>query len=51
MAFIEGPSLADRIKERPLPLPEALDIAIQIAAGLSAVPDRISLCGPQANDS
>ncbi len=34
MAYIEGPSLADKIKERPLPLDESLDIAIQIAEGL-----------------
>ena len=34
MAHIEGPSLADKIKERPLPLEEALDLAIQIAEGL-----------------
>jgi len=34
MAYIDGPSLADKIKERPLPLEEALDIAIQIADGL-----------------
>jgi len=26
MAEIEGPSLADKIKQRPLPLDEALDI-------------------------
>ena len=34
MAYIDGPSLAEKIKERPLPLDEALDIAIQIAEGL-----------------
>ncbi len=34
MAFIDGPSLADKIKERPLPLDEALRITIQIAEGL-----------------
>ncbi len=34
MAFVEGPSLADKIKERPLPLDEALEVAIQIAEGL-----------------
>ncbi len=34
MAFIDGPSLAEKIKERPLPLEEALSIAAQIAEGL-----------------
>ena len=34
LAFIDGPSLADKIAERPLPLDEALDMAIQIAEGL-----------------
>lgn len=34
MAYIDGPSLADKIKERPLPLDEALGIATQIAEGL-----------------
>ena len=34
MAYIDGPSLADKIKERPLPLDEALTIAAQIAEGL-----------------
>ena len=34
MAYIDGPSLGDKIKERPLPLDEALEIAIQIANGL-----------------
>ena len=34
MAYIDGPNLAEKIKERPLPLDEALDIAVQIAEGL-----------------
>ncbi len=34
MAYIDGPSLAEKIKERPLPLEEALSIATQIAEGL-----------------
>ena len=33
MAYIDGPNLAEKIKERPLPLEEALDIAVQIAEG------------------
>ena len=34
MAYIDGPTLADKIKERPLPLEEAVDIAVQIGEGL-----------------
>ncbi len=40
MAYIDGPSLADKIKERPLPLNEALDIAVQIAEGLQEAHDK-----------
>jgi len=40
MAYIDGPSLADKIKERPLPLDEALDIAIQIAEGLQEAHEK-----------
>ena len=40
MAYIDGPSLAERIKERPLPLDEALDIAIQIADGLEEAHEK-----------
>ena len=40
MAYIDGPSLAERIKERPLPLDEALDIAIQIAGGLEEAQEK-----------
>ena len=35
MAYIDGPSLAELISKRPLPLPDALRIAIEIAEGLS----------------
>ena len=34
MAFVDGPTLAERIKERPLKLDEALDVAVQICEGL-----------------
>jgi eukaryotic-like serine/threonine-protein kinase len=34
MAYIQGSTLADKIKERPLVLEDALDIAIQTADGL-----------------
>ena len=34
LAFIDGPSLADRIAEGPLQLDEALNVAIQIGEGL-----------------
>jgi serine/threonine protein kinase len=40
MAFIDGPSLAGKIKERPLPLEEALDIAIQIGEGLKEAHEK-----------
>ena len=34
IAFVDGPELSDKIKERPLKLDEALDITIQICEGL-----------------
>ena len=40
MAYIDGPSLADRSKERPLPVGEALDLAIQIAEGLQEAHEK-----------
>jgi serine/threonine-protein kinase len=40
MELIEGKTLADRIKEGPIPLEEALDIAKQIADALSAAHER-----------
>jgi serine/threonine protein kinase/Tol biopolymer transport system component len=36
LELVEGPTLADRIGRRPLPLPEALPIARQIADALAA---------------
>jgi Tol biopolymer transport system component/predicted Ser/Thr protein kinase len=36
MEFVDGPSLRAKIDERPLPLEEALDIALQIGEGLRA---------------
>jgi len=36
MELVEGPSLKEKIAARPLPLDEALDIAIQISQGLAA---------------
>ncbi len=36
MELIDGPTLADRIEQGPLPPDEALDIAMQIAEGLEA---------------
>jgi len=39
-AFYDGETLADRISRGPLPVGEALDIAIAIAAGLSAAHAR-----------
>jgi serine/threonine-protein kinase len=40
MEFIEGPTLADRIAEGPIPLEEALAIARQIAAALEAAHEK-----------
>ncbi|MEO8096056.1 MAG: protein kinase [Acidobacteriota bacterium] len=40
MEFIEGPTLAQRIKEGPIPLEEALPIALQIAAALEAAHEK-----------
>src|ERR1051325_3351142 len=40
MELVEGPTLADRIDQGPIPLGEALAIARQIAAGLDAAHDR-----------
>ena len=40
MELVDGPTLADRIKQGPIPLDEALRIARQIAGGLVAAHDR-----------
>jgi serine/threonine-protein kinase len=40
LELVEGPTLADRIAQGPLPLAEALQIARQIADGLEAAHDR-----------
>src|SRR5579863_4459813 len=40
MELIEGPTLADRIQEGPIPLKEALSIAKQIAAALDAAHEK-----------
>lgn len=40
MELVEGPTLADRIKEGAIPLDEALGIATQIAAGLEEAHDH-----------
>ena len=40
MAFIEGDSLDKRIEQGPLKIPEALDIAQQIAKGLEAAHEK-----------
>jgi len=39
LEYVEGETLEQRIDKGPLPLPEALDIAQQIAAGLQAAHD------------
>jgi serine/threonine-protein kinase len=40
MELVEGPTLADRISQGPLPLDEALAIARQVAAALEAAHDQ-----------
>jgi len=40
MAYVDGGSLADKVKKRPLPLEEAINIAIQIAEGLHAAHEK-----------
>jgi serine/threonine-protein kinase len=40
MELVEGPTLADRIKSRPLPLDQALAIACQIADALEAAHEK-----------
>jgi eukaryotic-like serine/threonine-protein kinase len=40
MAFIEGESLAEKIKQRPLPLDEALGIASQVGEALQVAHER-----------
>ncbi len=40
MELVEGPTLADRIKQRPIPLEEALPMAKQVAEGLEYAHER-----------
>ena len=40
LELVEGPTLADRIGDGPLPIPEALEIASQIADALEAAHER-----------
>ncbi len=40
MEFIEGPTVGEKVSERPLKLEEALDIAIQAAQGLHIAHER-----------
>src|SRR3974390_301482 len=40
MELVEGPTLSDRIKRGPLALPEALEVARQIADALAAAHDQ-----------
>ena len=39
MEYVDGETLADRLKRGPLPLEEALEVSIQIARGLEAAHD------------
>ncbi len=36
LELVEGPNLSDRLREGPIPVDEALDLAAQIAAGIAA---------------
>ena len=38
--FVEGPSIKEKIAVRPLPLDEALDIAIQACTGLQVAHEK-----------
>lgn len=40
MAFIEGQTVKDKIRQRPLKLSEAIDITLQVARGLRAAHDK-----------
>ncbi len=40
LEMVEGPTIADRLKDGPLPLEEVLDIGLQIAAGLEAAHEK-----------
>jgi serine/threonine protein kinase len=40
MEFVEGPTVGEKVGERPLKLAEALDIAIQAAQGLQAAHEK-----------
>ncbi len=40
MAFYEGHTLKEKIKEGPLPVKESIDIALQVAEGLSKAHDK-----------
>jgi len=40
MAFVDGPSLAEKIAERPMPLDDVLDIGVQVATGLKEAHDK-----------
>jgi serine/threonine protein kinase len=43
MELVEGPSLRDKIKDRPLKVKEALRIAGEVAEGLSAAHEKVIL--------
>jgi predicted Ser/Thr protein kinase len=40
MEFVDGETIQERVRRRPLPIPEALDIAMQAAQGLQAAHEK-----------
>jgi serine/threonine protein kinase len=42
MELVEGPTLTDRVKQGPVPIEEAVKIAIQMAAALGAAQEKVS---------
>jgi len=51
MEFVEGETAQARARQRPLPLPKALDIAMQAAQGLQAAHDCADWERPAAGDA
>ena len=50
LELVEGPTLADRLKQGPIPVDEALPIAKQIAEALEAAHEQGVIHQPDASD-